>query len=234
MAYRGAQSFYNVNPDISTFGKAMANGFSVSAVCGKKKYMELGSITKENEERVFLLSTTHGAEMCGLGAFIETTNFLKSEKVIQKNWKYGEKLIFEANKISKKLNLQEFSITYGDSIGNLNLNKLYNIHKKSKSIMTVAGTNPDSQYGHFIFNQNKRIIDFIQKPKLNSIINIGYFFCKKETIKYFEKYADLDLESGIMKKIAKNKKLSLYIHNGFWKSVDTLKDLKEINKLSLK
>lgn len=104
----GAQSFYNVNPDISTFGKAMANGFSVSAVCGKKKYMELGSITKENEERVFLLSTTHGAEMCGLGAFIETTNFLKSEKVIQKNWKYGEKLIFEANKISKNLNLQDF------------------------------------------------------------------------------------------------------------------------------
>ena len=50
-------------------------------------------------------------------------------------------------KIIKKINLQNFSITYGDSIGNLNLNKLYNIHKKSKSIMTVAGTNPDSQYG---------------------------------------------------------------------------------------
>ena len=49
----GAQQFYNVDPDISTFGKAMANGFSLSAVCGKKKFMELGSIVKRNEERVF-------------------------------------------------------------------------------------------------------------------------------------------------------------------------------------
>ena len=137
-------------------------------------------------------------------------------------------------KILKKLKLQEFSIAYGDAIGNLNLKKLYDNHKKSKSIMTVAGTKLYSQYGHFIFTQNKKVIDFVQKPKLSSLVNIGYFFCKKETIKYFENYAYLDLEMGVMKKIAKKNKLSVYIHNGFWKSVDTLKDLKEINKLILK
>ena len=47
----GAQHFYGVKPDLSTFGKAMANGFSVAAICGKK-IMELGSITNK-EERVF-------------------------------------------------------------------------------------------------------------------------------------------------------------------------------------
>jgi glutamate-1-semialdehyde 2,1-aminomutase len=77
---KGAQNMYNLDPDISTFGKAMANGFSVSAVCGKKKFMELGSIEKKGEERVFLLSTTHGAEMSGLGAFVETFSFLKKQK----------------------------------------------------------------------------------------------------------------------------------------------------------
>ena len=87
---RGAQYIYNVDPDISTFGKAMANGFSVACVAGKKKIMELGSITNKKEERVFLLSTTHGAEMSSLGAFIKTVEFLKKNNTIQKNWNYGD------------------------------------------------------------------------------------------------------------------------------------------------
>ena len=62
--------------------------------------MELGSITNK-EERVFLLSTTHGAEMNGLSAFVETIKILKKKKVIEHNWNYGEKLISETNKIAK-------------------------------------------------------------------------------------------------------------------------------------
>lgn len=105
---KGAQNMYNLDPDISTFGKAMANGFSVSAVCGKKKFMELGSIEKKGEERVFLLSTTHGAEMSGLGAFVETFSFLKSRNVIAKNWNYGSRLIYKSNKIAEKLKIKQF------------------------------------------------------------------------------------------------------------------------------
>ena len=105
---KGAQHFYGVKPDISTFGKAMANGFSVSAICGKKKIMELGSITNLKEERVFLLSTTHGAEMNGLSAFTETVKFLKKKNVIKHNWNYGAKLIKETNKISKKLGVNDY------------------------------------------------------------------------------------------------------------------------------
>ena len=104
----GAQNYYNLQPDLSTFGKAMANGFSVSAVCGKKEIMEIGSITKKKAERVFLLSTTHGAEMSGLNAFMATVRFLKENSVIEKNWKYGNKLIEEANSISKDLNLMNY------------------------------------------------------------------------------------------------------------------------------
>lgn len=105
---KGAQYFYGVTPDISTFGKAMANGFSVSCISGKKKIMELGSITKKNEERVFLLSTTHGAEMSSLAAFVETVKFLKNNSVIDHNWNYGEKLCNEGNKLARKYNIQEY------------------------------------------------------------------------------------------------------------------------------
>ena len=97
----GAQEMYGLNPDLSTFGKAMANGFSVSAICGKKEIMELGSITKKNEERVFLLSTTHGAEMGPLNAFMKTTDFIKKNNVLETNWLTGAKLSSKINEISQ-------------------------------------------------------------------------------------------------------------------------------------
>jgi glutamate-1-semialdehyde 2,1-aminomutase len=104
----GAQKVFDVNPDLSTFGKSIANGFSVSAVCGKKKYMDLGSITEHGKERLFLLSTTHGAEMSSLSAFSATSDFYRSHNVIKHIWEYGSKLIIEANKISKSLDLLDF------------------------------------------------------------------------------------------------------------------------------
>ncbi len=63
----GAQSVYGVTPDLSCFGKAMANGFSLSALTGRREIMELGGL-RHNKPRVFLLSTTHGAEYPSLAA----------------------------------------------------------------------------------------------------------------------------------------------------------------------
>jgi glutamate-1-semialdehyde 2,1-aminomutase len=69
---RGAQGMYGLTPDLSTFGKGMANGFSVSALLGKRQYMELAGITQKERERCFVLSLTHGAETHGLAACIAT------------------------------------------------------------------------------------------------------------------------------------------------------------------
>jgi glutamate-1-semialdehyde 2,1-aminomutase len=90
---KGAQYLYGVEPDLCTFGKAMANGFSVSCVAGRREIMEQGSIEFEGHERLFLLSTTHGAEMCGLGAFVATMNFMQKHGVVDHIWNYGRQLI---------------------------------------------------------------------------------------------------------------------------------------------
>ena len=133
-------------------------------------------------------------------------------------------------KVVNKLNLKNFIVSYGDGVGNINLTKLNKEHRKSNCIMTVAGTIPHSQYGHFIFDKkNITVIDFLEKPKLNNWANIGYFFVKKDAIIYFKKYKNDDLEAGVMRRIAQDKKLLLYKHKGFWKSVDTLKDLNELS-----
>ena len=64
----GAQEIYGVRPDLSTWGKAMANGFPLSALAGRREYMELGGL-RTDRPRVFLLSTTHGPETSALAAF---------------------------------------------------------------------------------------------------------------------------------------------------------------------
>lgn len=89
---KGAQHLYGVKPDLCTFGKAMANGFSVSCIAGRREIMELGSIEFEGRERLFLLSTTHGAEMSGLGAFVAAMDFMQRNKVVERLWDYGTKL----------------------------------------------------------------------------------------------------------------------------------------------
>jgi glutamate-1-semialdehyde 2,1-aminomutase len=89
---KGAQHVYGLKPDLSTFGKAMANGFSVSCIAGRREIMELGSIEFEGRERLFLLSTTHGAEMSGLGAFVATMQVMQREKAVDHLWSYGRTL----------------------------------------------------------------------------------------------------------------------------------------------
>ena len=110
---KGAQHYYNIEADLCTFGKAMANGFSVAAVAGKREIMELGSIEKEGQERLFLLSTTHGAEMNGLGAFVESIKFIKKNNVIEHIWDFGEKLINLMNTTAKECGVEKYFIAGG-------------------------------------------------------------------------------------------------------------------------
>ena len=87
----GAQHAYDVVPDLSIFGKALANGFSLSALVGKHEVMELGGI-RHDKPRVFLLSTTHGAENHSLAAAIATISVYRHEPVIEHLYRQGERL----------------------------------------------------------------------------------------------------------------------------------------------
>lgn len=87
----GAQKLFGVKPDLSTFGKAMANGFSISALVGRKDIMELGGLYHD-KERVFLLSTTYGAETHSLAAALETIKIYEREDVIAHLYRQGERL----------------------------------------------------------------------------------------------------------------------------------------------
>jgi glutamate-1-semialdehyde 2,1-aminomutase len=87
----GAQTYYGLRPDLSTFGKAIANGFSVGALVGRRDLMERGGL-HHDKERVFLLSTTHGAETHALAAAMETMRVYQTQRVIEHLYSRGKRL----------------------------------------------------------------------------------------------------------------------------------------------
>lgn len=100
----GAQKLYGVVPDLSTFGKALANGFSASALVGKRKFMEPSGIYHD-KRRVFALSTTHGAESTGLAAAIATMRFYQSNPVVDVLHRQGAKLADGIHRVIAKHDL---------------------------------------------------------------------------------------------------------------------------------
>lgn len=86
-----AQRHYGLEPDLCTFGKAIGNGFAVSALAGKREFMRLGGLDHDRE-RVFLLSTTHGAETHALAAAIAVLDVVEQEPVIDTMHERGARL----------------------------------------------------------------------------------------------------------------------------------------------
>ena len=87
----GAQTHYGIRPDLSTFGKGIANGFALSALAGRRDIMERGGLRTEGD-RVFLLSTTHGAETHALAAGLATIAAYQEHDVIGELRRVGESL----------------------------------------------------------------------------------------------------------------------------------------------
>ncbi|MCW5632655.1 MAG: glutamate-1-semialdehyde 2,1-aminomutase [Rubrivivax sp.] len=112
----GAQRFFGVEPDLTTFGKGMANGFSVAAVGGRRELMAVGAIDRAGMERTFLLSTTHGAEMPGLGAFLATLRIYRDEDVVGHLWRYGAALRDGIREVAARHGLSAHVATDGPAI----------------------------------------------------------------------------------------------------------------------
>ena len=87
----GAQNFHGIVPHLSTFGKAMGNGFAISALAGDRQIMRLGGLDHD-QQRVFLLSTTHGAETHALAAALETIRVYREQSVVDCLWRQGSRL----------------------------------------------------------------------------------------------------------------------------------------------
>ena len=121
-----------------------------------------------------------------------------------------------------------FMVTYGDGVTDLNVNKVFEFHKKQRTIGTITGVHPRSKFGLVKTGRDNLVTNFIEKPVLSEYVNGGYMVFDQRFFDYLEPGKT---EHPALVKLAKEKQLSLYNHEGFWMAVDTYKELDDLNKL---
>ncbi len=122
---------------------------------------------------------------------------------------------------------EDFMITYGDGVSDINIKDLVSFHKKQNTIGTVTGVHPRAKYGLLTINNDSIAEKFIEKPVLKEWINGGFMVFKKDVFKYIKKG---EYEHSVLKRLVKLKQLSVFIHDGFWHSMDTYPDVDNLNK----
>jgi glutamate-1-semialdehyde 2,1-aminomutase len=108
----GAQHVYGVTPDLTSFGKALGNGFAISALAGRRDLMEQGGL-RTDRERVFLLSTTHGAETHALAAAIAVMDVYEAEPVVETLYARGARLRTGLQQVVSSLGLESNFVLSG-------------------------------------------------------------------------------------------------------------------------
>ena len=156
---------------------------------------------------------------------------IETLKTSKKNWKIilaqtgiKTQTAGRLKKVSKFLEKDEdFMMTYGDGLSNVNLKELLNFHNNSKKLATVTAVKPLARFGA-IDIKNNDVINFIEKPKSkDGWINGGFFVLSYNVIKYISSFQE-SWEKGPLQKIVKDNQLSAYKHEGFWQPMDTLRE----------
>ena len=130
----------------------------------------------------------------------------------------------------KKFVLNErFCFTYGDTLNNLNIEKVIKFHKRQKTLATVTACKPNEKFG-ILDLDNSKVIKFKEKPKSAHWVNGGYFVLEPQVLDYIKNDSTI-WENEPMKKLVKKKELSAYKHTGFYQPMDTINEKNYLEKL---
>lgn len=131
-------------------------------------------------------------------------------------------------RIKEFIGNEQFLLTYGDGLSNIDINELVKQHNKSNKILTVTAVQPIGRFGALNLNNESEVVSFLEKPKGDgSWINGGFFVCEP---KIFDFILDDNTiwEKEPMENIAREGNLNAYKHYGEWKPMDTLRDKFEL------
>ncbi|MGC8928831.1 MAG: glucose-1-phosphate cytidylyltransferase [Myxococcota bacterium] len=124
----------------------------------------------------------------------------------------------------------EFMMTYGDGVGDININELLKFHRNEKTLATLTAVQPSGRFGVLKLDGN-RIISFQEKPKGDGgWINAGFFVLNKKVFDYITGDETI-WEREPLERLARDGQLIAYKHYGFWKPMDTLRDKRELEEL---
>ncbi len=134
-------------------------------------------------------------------------------------------------RIQEYLGNETFMLTYGDGVGDININALLEFHKKNKKYATITAVQPTARFGALNINENNDVESFVEKPLEDANwINAGFFVLEPEIFNYITDDSTV-WEKGPLENLTKDKKLCAYKHNGFWMPMDSLKDKNSLQKI---
>lgn len=128
---------------------------------------------------------------------------------------------------------EDFMLTYGDGVGNVDLNELLAFHKKHNKIATVTAVQLEARFGGMDLNENSDVVAFREKAKdEGKWINAGFFVLKPQIFDYLQgDMSNMMWEDEPLENLANNNELAAYKHFGFWKPMDALRDKIELETL---
>jgi len=123
-----------------------------------------------------------------------------------------------------------FAMSYADGVTNVNINNIIKKHDDSKKLCTFLGIKSPSKFGTFNADAQGNVTYFGEKACDGAYINAGFFVCETEVFKYIRD-DNTSWEYDVLPQLVKDKELSVYRYDGFWKSMDSLKDKNELEHL---
>jgi len=140
----------------------------------------------------------------------------------------GERLM----RVAKYIETDEFMMTYGDGVADIDLDALVNLHRQKREthgvVGTVTGIHPKSKYGQVQHNEHDVLTAFQQYPRLSDYTNAGFWILHRDFLNYCK---ENQMVEDAASDATLDGKMALYRHDGFWHCMDTIKDKEDLEKM---
>jgi len=136
------------------------------------------------------------------------------------------------SRIKKYLNNEDFMITYGDGVSDINIDNLINFHNSHNKLLTVTGVRPPGRFGEMSSDSSGKVLEFNEKPQAHAgRISGGYFVASHKIFDYLDDDESLVFEQEPLRKIVNDNELMMFKHDGFWQPMDTSREYQLLNSL---
>lgn len=132
-------------------------------------------------------------------------------------------------RVSRYLDGEDFFVTYGDGLSDLNIKNLYEYHRSHGRLATITTVNPTSRFGILDVAADGRVERFVEKPKLDGIASAGFMVFNRKVLEYLD--FDCILERQPLEALAAEGQLMSYHHDGYFYAMDTYREYKALNEL---
>ena len=134
-------------------------------------------------------------------------------------------------RLEKYITSDNFLLTYGDGVSDVDINKLVDFHMASGKLATVTAVHPPSRFGELDLN-GTQVTNFEEKPQMaTGYINGGYFVFNKKIMNYLTEDENCDLEFGALQQISQEGELQAFLHNDFWQCMDNVRERDYLDSL---